>query len=81
MHSDDFRDIVGECGKLLDDCMGLLADVEFDLSSANEDALEPIASKTEISDMADDVASSLRIKRAESCFVKRHLSWAGPESD
>ncbi len=74
MESDDFRDVVEECGKILDEGMAILSDVEFDLNLAKEDIIEPSMTREELADMAHEVADSIRIKKAESSFVKRYLN-------
>ena len=74
MEPDDFGDIVEECSKILDEGMAILADVEFDLETAKEDIVAPSMTRRELVDMAHEVADSVRIKKAESSFVKRHLN-------
>ncbi len=74
MESDDFRDIVEECSKILDESMAILSNVEFDLQLAKEDVVEPSMTSQELVDMAHEVADSVRIKRAESSFAKRHFN-------
>lgn len=74
LESDDFRDIVEECGRVLDDSLGILADLEFELDSAKEDAVKPSMTREDLVEMAHDVADSVRIRKAESSFVRRYLS-------
>ncbi|HJU12989.1 MAG TPA: hypothetical protein VJ792_00850 [Candidatus Nitrosotalea sp.] len=73
MEPDDFKDIVEECSKILDESMDILSDVEFELDSAKEDIVETEMTKSKLVDMAHEVADSVRIKKAESSFVKRHF--------
>ncbi|MDE1828755.1 MAG: hypothetical protein KGI25_00375 [Thaumarchaeota archaeon] len=74
MESDDFSDIVKECGKILDEGMAILSDVEFDINLAKEDLVTPSMTRQELVDMAHEVADSVRIKKAESSFAKRHFN-------
>ena len=74
MESDDFRDILEDCGKILDESMAILSDVEFDINMAKEDIVEPSMTRQELVDMAHEVADSVRVKKAESSFVKRRLN-------
>lgn len=73
MKSDDFRDIMDECGKILDENVNILSDIEFEIDSWKEDTIKPMMTKNELVDMAHDVAESARIKRAESSFVRRYF--------
>ena len=73
MKSDDFRDIIDECGKILDENVNILSDIEFEIDSWKEDAVKPMMTKNDLVDMAHDVAESARIKRAESSFVRRYF--------
>ncbi|MDE1763501.1 MAG: hypothetical protein KGH88_04555 [Thaumarchaeota archaeon] len=73
LESDDLRDIAEECGKILDESMSILADVEFEIDSAKEDVVMPSMTKRELVDMAHEVSDSIRIKKAESSFVRRHF--------
>ncbi len=73
LESDDFRDIVEECGKILDESLSILSDVEFDVHSAKEDIVVSSMTKSQLVDMAHEVAYSVRIKKAESSFVRRRL--------
>ena len=71
--SDALGDIVEECGRILDESLGILSDVELDLNSAREDTVVPAMTRADLQDMAHEVADSARIRRAESSFVRRHL--------
>ena len=73
MESDDFRDIIEACGKILDENVNMLSDIEFEIDSEKEDVVKPMMTKNELVDMAHDVAESVRIKKAESSFVRRHF--------
>ncbi len=77
MDSDDFRDMVEECGKILDESLGILADVEFEFESSKEDVVRPGMTKSELVDMAHEVADNARVKKAEASFVRRHFE-SGP---
>lgn len=73
MESDDFGDIIEACGKILDENVNILSDIEFEIDSEKEDIVKPMMTKNELVDMAHDVAESVRIKKAESSFVRRHF--------
>jgi len=73
MESDDLGDIVEECRRILDDSMSILTDVEFEADSAKEDVVRPSMTKSELVDMAHDVADLVKIKKAEASFVRRHF--------
>lgn len=73
MERDDLGDIVEECSRILDESMAILSDVEFDANMAKDDIVEPSMTRQDLVDMAHEVADSVRIKKAESSFVKRHV--------
>ncbi|MGI0101583.1 MAG: hypothetical protein ACREA7_03185 [Nitrosotalea sp.] len=73
MKSGDFRDILDECSKILDENVNILSDIEFEIDSEKEDVVKPMMTKNELVDMAHDIAESVRIKKAESSFVRRHF--------
>ena len=69
----DDLDIVEECGKILYESISILSDVEFELDSAKEDIITPSMTKGELVNMTHEIADSVRIKKAESLFVRRHF--------
>ncbi|MDE1726417.1 MAG: hypothetical protein KGH89_04045 [Thaumarchaeota archaeon] len=73
MESDDFRDIVEECNVILDESLDILSDIEFEANSEKEDIVKPTMTRNDLVDMAHDVADSVRIKKAESSFARRHF--------
>jgi hypothetical protein len=73
MAPDDFGEIVEECRRILDYSMGILSDVEFEVESTKEDIVRPSMTKNELVDMAHEVSDSVKIKKAESSFVRRHF--------
>ncbi len=73
LEHDDLRDIVEECSKVLDESINILSDVEFELDSSREDLVSTSMTKNELVDMAHEVADSIRIRKAESSFVRRHF--------
>lgn len=77
MEKDDLGKIIEDCGKILDESMGILADVEFELDSSKEDIVEPSMTRRDLADMAHEVADSVRVRKAEASFIRRHLE-TGP---
>lgn len=73
MKTGDFRDTIEECSKILDENVNILSDIEFEIDSEKEDVVKPMMTKNELVDMAHDVAESVRVKKAESSFVRRHF--------
>lgn len=72
---DDFSALVQECIDILDENVDVLADIEFDLrhDHDDEDELAPNMQLHDLYDMADDVAASEKLKRAEFSFSQRQL--------
>jgi hypothetical protein len=68
---DDFVNMLDECIKILDENLDVLNDMEYSLESDREDIIITELTKSELVDMAHEVADSSRIKKAESYFIKR----------
>ncbi|SMH70324.1 conserved protein of unknown function [Candidatus Nitrosotalea okcheonensis] len=68
---DDFASLLDDCIKVLDDNIDVLNDIEYSLESEKEDAVITDLTKNDLVNMAHEVADSSRIKKAESCFIKR----------
>lgn len=70
---DNLLCIIQDCIKIFDENIDILSDVESSLNSGVEDHLIPYVSKANLIDMAYEVADSVRIKKAESSLMQRHL--------
>ena len=72
---DEFSALVRECIDILDENVSVLADIEFDLryEHDDEDELRPDMQLHNLYDMADDVAESQKLKRAEFSFSQRQF--------
>ncbi len=70
---DDFASLLDDCIKALDGNIDVLNDIEYALESEKEDAVITDLTKSDLVNMAHDVADSSRIKKAESQFVKRYF--------
>jgi len=68
---DDIPETVKKCMKLLDDNVDFLSNLEQDLDSENEDELISEMQLHQLYDMTEDVAESVKIKRAESNLMRR----------
>ena len=71
--SKDFPDILDYCIKIFDENIDMLSDIECSLRFELEDNLTPFGNKTEIIDMAHEVSDSVRLRKAESSFMQRHI--------
>lgn len=72
-NQDDLSDIVRDCIEMFDENINILSDVCNSLGSESEDNLTLVSDKTELIDMIHEVADSVRIKKAESSFMQRHV--------
>lgn len=72
-NQDDLSDIVRDCIEMFDENINILSDVCNSLGSESEDNLILVSDKTELIDMVHEVADSVRIKKAESSFMQRHV--------
>ncbi|VVC05780.1 Uncharacterised protein [uncultured archaeon] len=72
-YSKDFPDILDYCIKIFDENMDILTEIEYSLGSELDDNLTPIVNKIELIDMAHEVSESVRLRKAESSFMQRHI--------
>ena len=68
---DELPEAVKKCLDILEENVELLANLEFDLESENEDELSPNMELHQLYDMTEDVSESAKLKRAESNLVRR----------
>ncbi len=68
---DDLPESVKKCLDILDENVKILADLEFDLDDEKEDDLMPNMELHDLYDMTEDVAQSVKIKRAELNLARR----------
>jgi hypothetical protein len=68
---DDIPDTVKKCLDILDENLEILSNIEFNLNDEKNDELVPDMKLYHLYDMAEDIADSEKIKRAESKLMKR----------
>ena len=68
---DDLPETVKKCMKMLDENVDFLSNLEQDLDDEKEDEITPDMQLYQLYDMAEDVADSAKIKRAESNMIRR----------
>jgi len=68
---DDLPESVRKCLDILDENVEILADLEFNLDDEQEDELTPNMELHNLYDMTEDVAQSVKIKRAELNLARR----------
>lgn len=68
---DDLPEDVKKCIKILDENVDFLSNLEQDLDDEKEDELVSDVQLHHLYDMADDVAESAKIRRAESNLMRR----------
>ncbi len=71
MMDDELPEAVNKCLDILEENVEILANLEFDLESENEDELTPNMELHQLYDMTEDVYDSAKLKRAESNLVSR----------
>ena len=72
-YPNDLSDIVGDCIKIFNENIDVLSDMGCSLGSELEDSMTLVVNKTELIDMAHEVANSVRIRNAESSFMRRRF--------
>jgi hypothetical protein len=73
MENEDLGKCIDDCMKILDENVGVLSDMQFDLNKQKEDELVPSMQLTDLIDMTQDVADSSRLKKAEFSLIQRYL--------
>jgi flagellin-specific chaperone FliS len=68
---EDLPDSVKKCLDILEENVEILTNLEFDLDDEREDELVPNMELHNLYDMAEDVSTTAKIKRAESNFTRR----------
>jgi len=71
MLDDELPEAVKKCLDILEENIEILANIEFDSESDKEDKLTPNMELYQLYDMTQDVADSVKLKRAESNLVRR----------
>ena len=69
--SDDIPDTVKKCIDILDENLEILSNIEFNLNDEKNDELISNVKLHHLYDMAEDVAESEKIKRAEFKLMNR----------
>ncbi len=73
MDEPELEKFIDECMKIFDDNVNILSDIEFEINQKNEDGIEPNMNLHNLLDMTEDVAESIKIKKAESNFMRRNI--------
>ena len=73
MDEQELEKFIDECMKIFDDNVNILSDIEFEINQKNEDGIEPNMNLHNLLDMTEDVAESIKIKKAESNFMRRNI--------
>ena len=71
MMDDELPEAVKKCLDILEENIEILANLELDLEDTKEDELTSDLELHQLYDMAEDVAESAKLKRAESNYVRR----------
>ena len=71
MGNDDFTEMIQSSLDALDENLDVLREIDADLDDELKNELTPNMQLYQLYDMSEDVASSSKIKRAESNFAKR----------
>ena len=69
--NDSIPEMVKKCLDILDENIEILANLEFDLESEKRDELTLNMELYQLYDMAEDVAESTKLRRAESNLFRR----------
>lgn len=68
---EELPEVVKKCLKILEDNISILSNIEFDLEQQKEDQIKSDLELHDLFDMTEDVAESVKLKRAELNFIRR----------
>ncbi len=72
---EELPEVVKKCLKILEDNISILSNIEFDLEQQKEDEIKSDLELHDLFDMTEDVAESIKLKRAELNFIRRKADY------
>jgi hypothetical protein len=73
MEGKKFEEYLDECFKIIDENVEILADIEFEIEQQKDDEIIPNLHLHDLIDMTQDVAESIKIRKAEASYMRRQL--------
>ena len=73
MEDKGLADYVAECLDIIDENLDVLSDIECEIDQQKNDELIPNMQLYDLIDMTQDVAESIKIKKAEASYMHRQF--------
>jgi len=73
MEDKGLADYVAECLDIMDENLDVLSDIECEIDQQKNDELVPNMQLYDLIDMTQDVAESIKIKKAEASYMRRQF--------
>jgi len=73
MEDKELADYVTECLNIIDDNLEILSSIEFEIDQQRDDELIPNMRLHDLIDMTQDVAESVKIRKAEASYMRRQF--------
>lgn len=73
MEGKKFEEYLDECFKIIDENVEVLSGIEFEIEQQKDDEIIPNLQLHDLIDMTQDVAESIKIRKAEASYMHRQF--------
>ena len=70
---DKIEEYLAECFKIIDENVEVLSDIEFEIEQQKDNEIIPNLQLHDLIDMTQDVAESIKIRKAEASYMHRQF--------
>jgi len=73
MEDKKIEEYLAECFKIIDENVEVLSDIEFEIEQQKDNEIIPNLQLHDLIDMTQDVAESIKIRKAEASYMHRQF--------
>jgi len=73
MEDKKIEEYLAECFKIIDENVEVLSGIEFEIEQQKDDEIIPNLQLHDLIDMTQDVAESIKIRKAEASYMRRQF--------
>ncbi len=73
MEDKKIEEYLAECFKIIDENVEVLSDIEFEIEQQKDNEIIPNLQLHDLIDMTQDVAESIKIRKAEASYMRRQF--------
>lgn len=73
MEDKKIEEYLAECFKIIDENIEVLSDIEFEIEQQKDNEIIPNLQLHDLIDMTQDVAESIKIRKAEASYMRRQF--------